>query len=180
MSKVRVLLNATGRGKISSRTGQKYREHGWQPTDRRKVPMVQIHPGCCAKSDGANKTCARLCVACSSPPLTSHWCVASILGPPRATLCGSIFSNMGVYSKEQGHCLSLHWEISAPCSSIRLPHSLQKQGPFSLLTACPMPFPHWTISPILHINNWGLILFFLIICTTAASEHCSLRAKIYS
>lgn len=76
--------------------------------------------------------CAGLCVACSSPCLTSHHCAASIPGPPRATPCGPAFSKTGAYSKEQGHCLSLHWETSTPCNSSGLHHSLQKRCPFSL------------------------------------------------
>lgn len=98
----------------------------------KETPMVQIPLGYCDKSDGVSKTCLGFCAACLSPPWTSHQCAAPIPGPPRVTLCGPIFSRMRAYFKEQGHCLSLHWEASSPCSSPGLHHTLQKQCPFSL------------------------------------------------
>lgn len=111
-----------------------------------------------------------VCVACSSPLLTSHQCVTSIPEP-------TIFSKMGAYSKEQGIMhLSLHWEASTPCSFPGLHHSYRS----NVLFLFPWPSSHWTISPILPIYHCGLVLFFLIICTSAASECCSLRAKIRS
>lgn len=133
-------------------------------------PMVQIPLGGCDKTGGVSKMCGRLCVACSSPLLTSHQCVTSIPEP-------TIFSKMGAYSKEQGIMhLSLHWEASTPCSFPGLHHSYRS----NVLFLFPWPSSHWTISPILPIYHCGLVLFFLIICTSAASECCSLRAKIRS
>lgn len=70
------------------------------------------------------------CVLGHVLPVHLLLCAASIPRPSRATLCGPIFSSMGTYSKEQGHCLSLHWEASTPYSSPGLHHSLQKATSF--------------------------------------------------
>lgn len=80
----------------------------WQPTALRKVPMTQIPLGCCDNSDGVSKMCGGLCVACSSPPLTSHQCAASIPGPPRAILSGPIFSKMGLIPRSK--------DTACPCT----------------------------------------------------------------
>lgn len=97
---------------------------------------------------------------------------------PSLNVWGPIFSRMGADSKEQGHCPSLHWEAS----TLVVPLGSTTANKSNVLSSSQWPTPssHLTISPILPIYHSGLILFFLIICMTAASEHCTLRAKMYS